>query len=496
MKIFVSQVAHETNTFAADRTDTARFKQLIWLADQEVLERQRGSTDYVSGMLSKAEELGVELVPGFSAFNVGGLILKETYLEIKNNIITRLQSVVNEIDGVCISLHGAAVVEGIDDLEEDIVRAVREVIGYEKPMAATFDLHGNISKAMADMLDAIVNCKEYPHIDCHVAGAKAIEILANCINNKNKSTVAYRRIPMIVPPAMACTFDSPAVDVKHFMAKLAEKEGVLDVSFFHGFPYADLPICNASVMVTTDGNKELAEKTVEEAAKHVWDRRHDFDSSYLSVEQAMDAALAIEGGPIVINETSDNPGGGTPADGTHLLREMLKRNAPKTCFGFIYDPEFVLLAEKAGVGNLVSGKLGAKTDKIHGEPIDVVDAYVKVISDGKFISANPVFVKGNILSIGKSVRVVIGNVDVIVASVRFQTGDHMLFQLHGIDVMEYKIVALKSTQHFRAVFNDLAKEIVTADPPGIHTANFAQLPYSRLTHPLYPFEDNFEPEGF
>ena len=496
MKIFVSQLAHETNTFAVDRTDAARFKQLVWLEGQELLERQRGSSDYISGMLRQAEEMEVELVPGFSAFNVGGLILKETYLEIKQNIITKLESVADEIDGVCISLHGAAVAEEIDDLEADIVRAIRNVIGFEKPMAASFDLHGNISKEMTEMLDGVVCCKEYPHIDCDTAGAKALEIVANCIAKKQKSTVAYRRIPMIVPPAMACTFDSPAVDVKHFMANLAKKDGVLDVSFFHGFPYADLPICNASVAVTTNGDQQLAEKIVEEAARHVWEHRHDFDSNYFTVEEAMDKALAIEGGPIVINETSDNPGGGTPADGTHLLREMLKRDIPKTCFGFIYDPEFVLLAEKAGVGNLVSGKLGAKTDKIHGEPIEVKDAYVKVISDGKIISANPVFIKGKELSLGKSVRVIIGNVDVLVASVRFQTGDQMLFQLHGIDIMEYKVVALKSTQHFRAVFNDLAKEIVTADPPGIHTANFAQLPYSRLVHPLYPFEDNFEPEGF
>ncbi len=128
---------------------------------------------------------------------------------------------------------------------------------------------------------------------------------------------------------------------------------------------------------------------------------------------------------------------------------------------------------------------------MHGKPIDVKNAYVKLITDGTFITSNPVFNKGSFFHIGKSVRVLIGNVDVIVGSVRFQTPDDKLFALFGIDVREYKIVALKSTHHFRAVFDDIASEIITADPPGIQTANFSLLPYKRLSRPIYPFEDNF-----
>jgi microcystin degradation protein MlrC len=152
----------------------------------------------------------------------------------------------------------------------------------------------------------------------------------------------------------------------------------------------------------------------------------------------------------------------------------------------------VLLAEKAGVGNTISGKLGGKTDTIHGSPIEVKDAYVKLVTDGKFINVNPVYNKGSEVCSGKSVRVKIGNVDVIVASVRFQVGDDRAFMLHGVDVREYKIIALKSTMHFRAVFDDIAKEIITADPPGIHTANFFLLPYKKLSHPIYPLDGNFE----
>ena len=74
----------------------------------------------------------------------------------------------------------------------------------------------------------------------------------------------------------------------------------------------------------------------------------------------------------------------------------------------------------------------------------------------------------------------IGNVDVLVASVRSQTLDAEVFLLHGIDVTRYRIVALKSTQHFRAGFAHLAGTIIRCDPPGITTSDLAQLPYRRI----------------
>ena len=94
-------------------------------------------------------------------------------------------------------------------------------------------------------------------------------------------------------------------------------------------------------------------------------------------------------------------------------------------------------------------------------------------------------------SIGKTARILIGNVDVIVGSIRFQTMDEGLFLLNGINIQDYKIAALKSSQHFRAYFEKRSKGIVTADPPGIHTANFAQLDYRRLNRPIYPLDKDF-----
>lgn len=488
MKIFISQFGHETNTFAADRTGEDRFHQYQWRFGQEIIDASRGGNDYLSGMLATADEMGAEIVPGFATFNVGGLITDEAYSTIKRNIVESLSNVVADIDGICLSLHGAAVSESVDDLELDLLKAIREITGPGMPIMATFDLHGNISADMVSLLNGVYNVKEYPHIDCAQAGKTAMSVLIRTIRGEISPCVAYRRIPMLVPCATASTFQEPAKGIKEYLKAYTEEHKLLGVSFFHGFPYADLAIAGASVIVNAEASQDQAEKAADELATYIWDKRHAFDADYLSVSEAMDQALAIEGKPVVINETSDNPGGGTPADGTHLLREMLKRDIPGSCFGFIYDPEFVELAEKTGVGGRVSGLLGGKTDKIHGDPIEVKDAYVKLITDGTYFTANAVQGYGVKFSIGKTARIVIGNVDIIVGSMRFQTMDDRIFLLNGINIADYKIVALKSSQHFRAFFEKVSTGIVTADPPGIHTANFSQLNYRKLKHPIYPLD--------
>ena len=72
-----------------------------------------------------------------------------------------------------------------------------------------------------------------------------------------------------------------------------------------------------------------------------------------------------------------------------------------------------------------------------------------------------------LVRLGLCARLVIGGVDVVVASERVQTLDVGSFQLHGIDVSRYKLVGLKSSTHFRAGMGPYASQIITADEPGL-----------------------------
>jgi microcystin degradation protein MlrC len=81
------------------------------------------------------------------------------------------------------------------------------------------------------------------------------------------------------------------------------------------------------------------------------------------------------------------------------------------------------------------------------------------------------------------------DVEIIVASRRSQTFDPEPFLALGMDVTRYRFVALKSSNHFRAGFQQLASAIITADPPGLTTHHIEVFPRQRATGPLWPLDD-------
>ena len=48
--------------------------------------------------------------------------------------------------------------------------------------------------------------------------------------------------------------------------------------------------------------------------------REQFTVPYPSIDQTLDEALAFDGGPVVISDGADNPGGGAASDATFILR--------------------------------------------------------------------------------------------------------------------------------------------------------------------------------
>ena len=91
---------------------------------------------------------------------------------------------------------------------------------------------------------------------------------------------------------------------------------------------------------------------------------------------------------------------------------MLSRNLKDSAFGGIYDPEVARLAAAEGVGATINCKLGGKLDRLHGEPIELTNAYVKCISDGKYLGLSPMG-GGSVKHAGLTVLLVVGNVSVL-----------------------------------------------------------------------------------
>lgn len=484
MRIAIGGISHETNTFADAVTGTTGLDRFIVRRGDEIL-GARGSATFVAGFLAACDEIGAEPLPTLWALAYpSGTITADAYATLKDELLEQLGRLL-PVDAVALELHGAGVVDGIDDLEGDLGTAVRALVGPGVPIVAALDLHGNVTDRMAAAFDAFFGNELYPHTDGFERGHEAVSAVPRILAGEWAPVTHITHLPMALPPA---TTDpgQPAAEMNELCRAVESRPGVIDCTVFHGFPYVDVAPVGVHVVVTTHDDPVLARRCADEVGAWIWANRERFRHEAHSPDGAVQAAAKLVAAgtrPIVVNETSDNPGGGSPGDGTHLLRAMLDAGLEDATFGFVADPEVAEAAHRAGVGARIEVRLGGKHGDLHGEPIELT-GQVRTLTDGRIVLQH--MLKGVRLNLGPSARLRCGGLDVIVTSNPFQTMDAEIFLLHGIDVTRCSVIGLKSSHHFRAGFRHLAGAILTADAPGLTTNQVEVFARTRAGRPLWP----------
>ena len=491
MKILTGLYSHESNTFSRQRTDfTLLTCQGSSAEGAEIFEIFNGTSTYLGGMIECAKKRGIELIPACAYENAGPILTAECHAFVLDKITGYARKHRGEYDGICMGLHGAGIAEGSEDIELDTLMVLRAVVGDDMPITIALDLHGNLSRELADLTQGIFGIKENPHIDCAVTGYEAMNAVIDAVEYREHAHSFVQRIPFLVPVSQ--NMSGIFKEVKDCINQYKKDHKLLDAAFFHGFPFADHTHCSASVFVTAYENAEAHAK---ELARYVWSLREQLIILERSVpEDVVPRAAEIvrnsKTGLVIINEASDNPGGGAPGDGTQLLREMLRLNLPDSAFGYMYDPAAARAAAEAGVGATISVSLGGKVEdaKWHGEPIELVDAEVCAISNGDYTATSPVLtgVKG---TYGLTARLRAGNVDIVIGSVQNQTYDDRPFTVCGIDINQKRLIGLKSAQHFKAFYADCAIDILPVNTDGIHTSDLHSMGYQNIRRPMYPFDE-------
>lgn len=489
MKILIGHYGHEANTFASGLLEFAEFKDYgNWLQGSVLIETFAGTPTYLGGMLEIGSHEAVEMIPSISAEAPAPLLSRDCAESGLAEILKDLRAAKDGLDGICYMLHGAGCAEGIDDLDCYILQKMRQEVGDQMPICVPLDLHGNITPEMAD-LASLLGIKQYPHIDCKEIGMLAMKTCIESIKRGKSPKSACVRLPFLLPCSAGYTFAEPFTSIQPYLDQYKEAHDLIDVTFFHGFPYCDRSITGASVVVTSWSDPAEHAAFL---ADYIWQRRRDFKAETFSAPEALDLAeKSFAPGYIVINELSDNAGGGAPGDGTHLLRELLKRDLPKSIFGYIYDKEAVAIIHEHKVGDRISFLLGGKTEPLHGDPLKIKNAQIISLSDGDHISTSPIDA-GVPHSIGRSARIRTGNVEIIVGSKLTQTFDDRPFLVTGADIEQYRYICLKSAHHFHGFFDGRAGEIIPCDTPGLLSGNLTSFAYKQVIRPIYPLDEEIE----
>jgi len=487
MKIFTACLGTETNTFAPLPTDTAAYEATYVV---------RGGAHPADVNLfavplmvwrRRAEARGWQVVDSLCAFATpSGTTVRCTYEMFRDEILADLKDAM-PVDAVMLSLHGAMVAEGYDDCEGDLVHRIRGIVGLETPIGVEFDLHCHIGRRFAEEVTALVIFKEYPHTDFKARAEELWTIIAGALEGKLKPAISIFDCRMI---GLYHTTREPMRGFVRRMQASEGKDGVLSVSLGHGFPWADVKELGSRVVVITDDRRGYGDRLAKELGGALWALRDQITPHYLDMEAAIDRALAVNGGPVVLADMSDNPGGGGAGDSTFIARRLIERGVDNAAVGSIWDPVATAVCIGAGEGATLNLRLGGKAGPESGTPLDIKATVTKVVRDCLMDALG-----GSKRRMGDAVAVRTNGLDIIVHSLRCQNMNPSIFHKLGVDALRRKILVVKSMQHFYAAYAPIAAEVVYVAAPGTLSFDLASLPYRKVARPLWPLDEDPWAEG-
>ncbi|MCB0025644.1 MAG: M81 family metallopeptidase, partial [Caldilinea sp.] len=301
----------------------------------------------------------------------GGSVEPEAYAAMKGEYLDLLRAN-GPWDGVYLDFHGAMNVRGMDDAEGDWVVAVREVVGPQCLLAASFDLHGNISEREAATLDMLTAYRTAPHVDVVETREKALRMLLDCLDNNIRPKRVWIPIPVVLPGEKTSTEWAPGDRLYAALAESDGAPGLLDISLLVGYVWADEPRASATVIATGTDRAVLA-REAQKVAQRYWDARHEFQFGVPagSIDECIDWALAAPEACVFISDSGDNPTAGGAGDTNVALAALLAHNVPSAVIASIADAPAIETMLAAGVGAEVEVALGGKLDPITCQPLSV-----------------------------------------------------------------------------------------------------------------------------
>ena len=456
-KILIAHFCHETNSFCSKKADFTAFKNCCFKEGQIIIDSQRGNATDLGGFIDAVlKRKDIKLIPTVSLeAPPSGPVTEDVFNFVLDSVLKAIKEN-SPLDGVFFNFHGAMVAENHFDAEGDISEKIREVIGENVPFMATLDLHANVTEKMAKNVDVLIPYDCYPHTDCAETGEAVARIMLDTLDGKIKPVMKFISVNHLLP-----LFPTEELSIKPLYEKafkMREQKGVLSARFAHGFAPADIPEMGMSVMVVTNSDYELAKNLATELKTAILQKIPELTINYPSLDYALDRVTLKGDGPVVIADSSDNPGAGAFGDTTHILKRVLERKMTGFAFATIIDPESVKKCQKAGVGSYVDLNLGGWSDvKYSGGPIPV-KAYVKMLSNGIYTFKGRIYT-GNIAKQGETAILEIEGNTVIVNSLPRQAFDLEVFRCHGIRPEEKRALVVKSSVHFRADYGKIAREM-------------------------------------
>ncbi|MFM7120679.1 MAG: M81 family metallopeptidase [Gammaproteobacteria bacterium] len=489
-RLFVSRFFYEGNSFGPVAADQAAFERHEWVRGEAAIARS-ALLSHELAVLQPFEQAypDWELIASRCGSAVpAGPIVDAVFEGYMRELLADLETANNSggVDAIYLSLHGAAITESRQHPDLDLVEEVR-LRCPEVPLAATFDMHGNLHPRLATLLTLGRSYRTHPHVDMRAVAERTLAQLVRCVEEGLTTHCEVVQTGLLLPSINMRTSDGPMRDLQSAAASAETRVGVLAASVLGGFPYMDAPHTGASVLVCTtavhDPDGSLALEVAHELADRLRQEAPRFRVQLPRPSEAITRTLAnIQPGLVAIADAADNPYSGGAADTPGLLRAVVDALAIGSCLIAAFaDADVVQRANQVGIGVAFDVQLGAKRSREFGEPVPLRVVPLR-FSDGRYVRTSPVW-QGMQVDAGQTVLLALAerpDVRVIVTSAIDAADDRAFYELHGVKLENERLLLVRGKSHFRAGAGALCAQIIDVDAPGPACLDLGLLPYRRL----------------
>ena len=317
-----------------------------------------------------------------------GRLTKECWAELVDEYIGVIEREAQSdagLDAVYLALHGAMIVDGLDDPEGSLLEQVRAVVGPTVPVVAAYDLHLHLTPQMCEQADASVIFHTSPHIDMFETGARSANALAALLAGAEPVT-AFIKLPLNLPVERANTQPAPGTEDNYAafcpaamatLQALEEEPWCLAAGISYPQPWMNLRDIGCAIAITADTLQPGAVAKAEAAAADLAERLFAAKDEFLPVEGSVvphdeavaraiawhDGSRTAEDSLVVIGDGVDSTNAGAPGDNNAILRELLRHDWPLSgAMCAMVSPTAVAAAQAAGEGATLSLSLGGLRD--------------------------------------------------------------------------------------------------------------------------------------
>ncbi len=473
LRILTCGIRHESNTFSTITTEIDNFTVL---RGDEVLAAKNLWSEYL-------KEENVEVIPTLMAYSwPGGVVSKEAYETFRDEILAKIREA-GRLDGIYMDMHGALHVEGYDDAQVDFIKRIREIVGDEMVISASFDLHGNVSEEFSDRFNCITAHRTAPHRDGAEMKLKAVKHLVNILRNDLKPVIAKVEIPILVPGEKSITEVEPLNPIYAKLYEIEKQEGILDASILVGYAWADLPRSAMRVFVVAEDSTyyEKAEAIAHDLSMEIWNAREkmQLDVESGEIDTMIKRAYELPQSTVFISDSGDNTTAGAPGDNPQVIEALIRNKAENALFAGLVDEKAFAQCVEAGVGKELKLTMGGVKDYVFGRPL-TLDVRILAMSPEEILNTP----RGVVLLESEGVKIALINSRRSFTTIRD-------FEEIGLNPLDFKVVVVK-LGYLYPQLRDIAPAHLMALTSGFCNLDMTSLPFEKVRRPAYPLDPEMD----